>query len=435
MKKLLSVLLSFVMLLSLAPLTLASEEIDEPAETVEEPVMEENEAEPAEKPIEEAPEEEPAKEEPDEEPAQDGESSGKCGDNVIWRLEDGVLTITGTGEMQDFSIVGSPWYSYPYRSTIKSAVIQPGVTSIGNYAFEGCTNLTSVTIPDSVTRIGYEAFYSCSSLTSLTIGSGVTEIGGEAFVYCWSLTSVTIPDSVTTIGTNAFKWCKNLTAINVTSGNKNYASQNGVLFDKEMTTLICCPAGKTGVYAIPDGVTEIGNYAFNYCEKLTGVTIPDSVTETGRYAFAYCTSLTSVTIGNGVTTIGDYAFNNCTSLTDVYYAGTKAEWASVYYYEADDPLLGATIHCADGDIAPGEKSETPTDEPQVPFDADDAGKDSAGQNGSAQNVGNTGNNNRSNESPKTGDESSIALWMGILVLCSAAASVVFLRRKDTMTPR
>ena len=140
------------------------------------------------------------------------EKSGTCGDNLQWKLTDeGVLTITGTGKMQDWNrSKPSPWHA---DKSVKQLIIGNGVTTIGSSAFAGCSSLTSVTIPNSVTTIGHGAFYGCSSLTSVTIGNSVTEIGYYAFSGCSSLTSVTIPNSVTTIGYYAFSGCKNVKQI------------------------------------------------------------------------------------------------------------------------------------------------------------------------------------------------------------------------------
>lgn len=147
MRKLLSILLAFVMLLSLAPMTLASGEVEEPVGTVEEPAIEETEAEPAE-----------AEEPPAEEvPALDGAYAGTCGKNLLWRYEDGVLRITGTGSMYDFEwfngYEGSrpPWHEV--SSDIVSVVLEPGLTTLGAHVLSGCSNLKSVTIPDGVTSI------------------------------------------------------------------------------------------------------------------------------------------------------------------------------------------------------------------------------------------------------------------------------------------
>lgn len=149
--------------------------------------------------------------------AADVVASGTCGaegngSNLIWTLDsEGVLTISGSGDMHDCGSSDAPWYGS--RSMVKSAVIADGVTSIGVYVFCECRSLTSVTIPDSVTSIGDGAFASCTSLTSVTIPDGVTSIGEQAFYYCTSLTSVTILNGVTSIGSYAFVGCTSLTDV------------------------------------------------------------------------------------------------------------------------------------------------------------------------------------------------------------------------------
>ena len=133
--------------------------------------------------------------------------SGTCGDNLTWTLDNkGNLTISGTGDMYDYHYGDVPWP----RESICSVSIGYSVTSIGDYAFSGCSSLTSVTIPNSVTSIGYAAFGDCSSLTSITIPNSVTSIGDFAFARCTSLTSITIPNSVTSIGIAAFDLVPNI---------------------------------------------------------------------------------------------------------------------------------------------------------------------------------------------------------------------------------
>ena len=175
--------------------------------------------------------------------AADVVTSGTCGaegngSNLTWTLDsEGLLTISGTGAMKDYAFYSNkaPW-SY---QEIRSAVIDNGVTSIGDYAFCHCDYLASVIIPNSVTSIGDSAFV-YSSLTSVTIPSSVTSIGGSAFQRCSSLTSVTIPDSVTSIGDHAFYDCTSLTSV-----------------------------------TIPNSVTSIGGYAFRKCTSLTGIWVDE----------------------------------------------------------------------------------------------------------------------------------------------------------------
>ena len=161
-------------------------------------------------------EEQKVQEETPEENEQDAESatasltSGTCGKNLKWELNNGTLTISGKGEMQSYMDYGysAPWFS----SNIRKVVITSGVISIGDYAFKGCSSLTSITIPGSVTSIGGDAFLRCSSLTSITIPGSVTSIGYSAFKGCSSLTSITIPSSVTNIKDSTFKGCSRLTS-------------------------------------------------------------------------------------------------------------------------------------------------------------------------------------------------------------------------------
>jgi hypothetical protein len=179
--------------------------------------------------------------------------------------------------------------------SLTSATIPDKVTSIGNYAFTACSSLSSLIIPESVTSIGNNAFAG-TGLTSITIPDSVTSIGSSALWGCSSLSSITIPDSVTSIGESAFSRCTSLTEISVTPGNASYKSIDGVVFSKDDKDLLVCPAGKSGYYTVPKGVTKIGNYAFYTCNNLTSITIPESVTSIGDLVFLGCDGLTSINI-------------------------------------------------------------------------------------------------------------------------------------------
>ena len=198
-------------------------------------------------------------------------------------------------------------------SNLTSVTIGNSVTSIGNYAFDNCSNLSSVNIGNNVKNIGMGAFSGCNSLTSIEIPNGVTSIGNHAFSSCNSLISVTIPSSVTSIGEKAFNG-RSLISIIASANHPIFSSSDGVLFNKDMTTLILCPGGKKGKYIIPNSVTSIGDYAFYECDSLTIVTIPSSVTRIGERAFSYCDNLAYATIPNSVSKIGLFAFDGCSSL-------------------------------------------------------------------------------------------------------------------------
>ena len=172
-----------------------------------------------------------------------------------------------------------------------------------------------VVIPSCVTEIGDSAFDRCYDLKDVTIPNGVLSIGTCAFRYCRRLTGMTIPQSVTNIGTRAFTGCDELWTFSVDPANRFYSSRGGLLLNKDGTVLVR-GINDYGV-VIPDGVTTIGEAAFECCDWLESVEIPESVTAIGYAAFAGCWSLTSIEIPRGVTTIGNSAFSECTSLMSV----------------------------------------------------------------------------------------------------------------------
>ena len=313
----------------------------------------------------------------------------------------------------EYSVISIGDYAFYECSSLTSITIPQSVTSIGYNAFYGCSSLISVNIsdlvawfnisfsvyyggsschsnplqyakklylngelvtdlviPEGVNLIQSYAFHGCSSLTSIIIPQSVTSIGSNAFHGCSSLTSITIPQSVTSIGSDAFYGCTGLMSIDVDKDNQNYASIDGVLYDKNITNLICCPGavGKTSI-EIPKNVTSIEAHAFHDCngiisitwnaikcnsapfynisaqitsftfgdsvsyipdrlcsnmQKLTSIEIPNSVVEVGGGIFGGCESLESVILSENITSLLDYYdgwsygfFENCKSLKTI----------------------------------------------------------------------------------------------------------------------
>ncbi len=206
-------------------------------------------------------------------------ASGSCGDNLTWSLtDDGVLTITGVGEME--YIDGENWNNY--SNDIRSVIIGDGVTNVMEYAFSCCCNINRVTLPYGLERIDDSAFVDCENLNTINFPEGLISIGMMA-LHGTNLKTVNIPASVTSIDNIAFNDINGLTDINVAADNMTYASHDGALLNKDKTILIFCPNGKSS-YTVPDTVKTIGEYAF--CgENITSVTIPDSVIEIEDFAF------------------------------------------------------------------------------------------------------------------------------------------------------
>ena len=267
--------------------------------------------------------------------------SGAVQAQYIYTTNNGAITITG------FTGGGG-------ALAITNTINNLPVTGIGPSAFRG-TSLTSIVVPSSVTNIGTFAFLRCASLTeilvdtnnpayssaegvlfdknqqaliqcpggkvgSYTIPNSVISIYGEAFDSCIGLTNVTLGASVVNVpvaASLAFYNCTALSTITVNPSNTTYRSVDGVLFNKNQTTLVLYPLGKPGGYTIPAGVTNLGYFAFYLCANLTGITIPSSVTQIDIGALSHCQNLTNVTIPSSVTSLGDAAFRSCSSLTNI----------------------------------------------------------------------------------------------------------------------
>lgn len=275
---------------------------------------------------------------------------------------------------------------------LESIELPENLTHLGSEAFRRCISLTSVTIPGGILRVNYGTFAECSSLSTLTLSEGLYEIWVSAFFGCSALESVVLPESMRTVASGAFESCTSLkrvyvpsgvTAllddvffecsaleeISVSEGNEAYKSIDGVLYTADGLTLIYYPAGKSDVsFTVPDGVTEIGmfafygssleevifpdslllisRYAFKYNVNLTKLVIPDSVTSIGKYAFFQCRSISSVTIGKSVAEIGTGVFLGCT-IAEVYYNGTEESWNEISIGVFNDSLNEASFTFAE----------------------------------------------------------------------------------------
>jgi hypothetical protein len=185
-------------------------------------------------------------------------------------------------------------------SGLTNVLLPDSITIIGDTSFIYCVSLTSIKIPDNVKSIGEGAFFSCG-LTNITLPDSLTTIGKQAFYNCDELTNITIPGSVSYIGESAFSSCDNLETINVSADNVSYSSIDGILYSKDLRTLVAYPNNREGVITISDNVTDVAIYAFNTCRKLTGIIIPDSVTAIGNYAFEGCTNLEAINVNAGNT--------------------------------------------------------------------------------------------------------------------------------------
>ena len=244
-------------------------------------------------------------------------------------------------------------YAFGYCENLKNIIIPSSVENIGSYAFENCTHLTDITIPDSVIKIGKAAFWNCRNLTDIKIPNSVKEIGEGAFWNSTSLTDITIPSSVTTIGFGAFNGCTNLQNLLIDENNPKYSSVDGVLYNKDKTTLIQYPCANLNTdYTILDNVVAIEDRAFENSTNLVNITIPNSVKNIGGGAFASCTSIKNVIIPDGVENIGKGAFRHCTSLESVSIpnsvvslGNSDEKWVGIGGFGGGGPILGVFGDC------------------------------------------------------------------------------------------
>ena len=293
-------------------------------------------------------------------------ASGTCGDNLTWELTDGVLTISGTGAMTNYSYDYAPWYSS--RSSIQTVIISDGCTSIGDYAFENCSGLTSVTIPNSVTSIGSHAFYGCSGLTSpvynahvfafmptsysgaFTIPDGIESIAGGACYGCSGLTSVTIPNSVTSIGRSAFYGCTGLTSIEIPNSVTSIGI--GAFYGCSDLSTVTIKADDI----LSKNYSSTSNLNDIFGEQVTEYILGDSITSISAYAFYDCTNVESINIPESVTNIGTKAFYR---VKNINYSGTAtgAPWGALSMNNSPFVYTTTEIDSITSRLSSGQTSE------------------------------------------------------------------------------
>lgn len=261
-------------------------------------------------------------------------ASGTTGE-LSWSLSGGTLSITGKGDMPDYSDGAmAPWFGS--GAAITRISVGEGVSSIGELAFYGCGRVTAVTLPSSVTTIGARAFKDCTALTGVRLPEGLTSIGEAAFESCEKLTSVRLPEGLTAIGSYAFYRCSALSSI-----------------------------------TIPASVRSMGMVVFAYCSGLTGAEILCPISKVPDWTFYKCTSLTAVSLPDTVTEAGEYSFHECGQLEEIYYAGSSADGllesiredstalAAGASVKSDEPYTGTAS--SDMSLTPGSSSGSSTE--------------------------------------------------------------------------
>lgn len=228
-------------------------------------------------------------------------------------------------EDEDNPIFSAANKLYLDSKLVTELVIPEGVEKINNYAFSSFADIKSAVIPDSVKSIGKYAFSACTGLVSLEIGTGLEYIGESAFASCTSLTAVSLPAALQYVGDDAFYYCNALESVNIEDLGAwcgiefgNYAS-NPIRYSEELSL-----GGELLTEAIiPNGVTEISDYAFYYCKSITDIKLPDSINKIGYQAFYECDGISLLDVPASVVEISDYAFYNCTRLEKLIFSDSS----------------------------------------------------------------------------------------------------------------
>ncbi|MBQ3009695.1 MAG: leucine-rich repeat domain-containing protein [Oscillospiraceae bacterium] len=210
--------------------------------------------------------------------------------------------------------------------------VPDSVREFDDCAFSDCEQLRKVTIPAGITGLKSRAFFACSALEEVTVPEGVYHIGEHAFGQCHSLRKVVLPESLRDMDSQAFYDCPALTEIAIHENNPHFKSVDGVLMNRDGSCVKAVPAARH-TYAVPEGVTEVGPYAF-FCGELEAVSIPAGVRFIGGHAFHSCTKLQRVILPDGVESIGEEAFHNCRSLSEVRLPDSVAEIGKNAFYSS-----------------------------------------------------------------------------------------------------
>ena len=239
--------------------------------------------------------------------------TGTCGGSAVWSYEDGVLTVSGSGAIDDFTSEGQPWAAV--RDEVQTVTVEEGITSVGSYAFFDMDSLTSVTLPDGLRSIGERAVSWNWALTSVRLPASVTSIGAYAFFGDLALPAITLPEGLTGLGECAFASCN-----------------------------------KLGSVTVPGGVTAIPAGCFIDCGNMTELTVGSGVKTVGEQAFEDCGRLASVSLPASVKTVGENAFLDCDALAAVTYAGTKAGARAIGFAAGNSAIVCASWSCSDGNV-------------------------------------------------------------------------------------
>ncbi len=211
---------------------------------------------------------------------------GKCGTNAYWKLDNSVLTVYGSGAIENYSYNKTPAWKQ-YKDVITEIVVEEGITATGDNCFKELINVEKITLPDSLEKIAGYSFNWLTAIEKIELPANVKEIGDMAFFFNYNMKEITLPEKLEKIGWTAFGSC--------------YALEKVVL---------------------PDSLTDISNFAFEGCYALKEVKLPANIKVIKDHMFSRCNSLETITIPEGVTEIQDYTFMGCTSLKDIYLPST-----------------------------------------------------------------------------------------------------------------